>query len=233
MQHAVEYGPSFAWLRVQLGPGESIEAEAGAMVTMTPGIEMTTALNAGNKSGFFGKVMAFFVALMRKVFGGETMFVNTFTAPGQGGEVVLAPGLSGPIWHKRMTSGDRSLLVQAGSYLASSGQLETKMRWAGLRGLFGGEGLFFLESSGQGDLFINSYGGIHEIDVDGTYIVDTGHIVAFDSSLDFKIKGVSGGLKSLLFSGEGLVCEFSGRGKLYIQSRNLGALVGWISPFLR
>ncbi len=232
MKHAIEYGPSFAWLRINLAPGETIEAEAGAMVTKTPDLGMSTHLNAGNKAGFFGKVMAILVALARKVFGGETMFINRFGGA-HGGEVLLAPSLSGPIWHRRMQAGQRSLLVQAGSYLASTGNIETKMRWAGLRGLFGGEGLFFLESQGDGDLFINSYGGIQEIDVEGGYIVDTGHIVAFESSLDFKIKGAGQGLKSLFLSGEGLVCEFSGRGKLYIQSRNLGALVGWLSPFLR
>lgn len=233
MDHSVEHGPSFAWLRVKLGAGESIEAEAGSMVTMTPGVSMTTRLNAGSRAGFFGRLLALMVALARKLFGGETLFINTFTASAGGGEVVLAPSLSGPIWHKALVHGGGRLLVQAGSYLASTQGVDTKLRWGGLRGLFGGEGLFFLESSGDGDLFINSYGGIHEIDVDGTAIVDTGHIVAFDATLDFKIRAAGGGVKSFLFSGEGLVCEFRGRGKLYIQSRDMRALVGWIAPHLR
>lgn len=231
MQHFIEHGPSFPWLRIKLAPGESIMAEAGAMVTRSANLDMKTSLNAGTAAGFFRKVAAFFIALMRKIIGGETMFVNTFSGP-QGGEVIIAPSLSGNVVHHPLTGG-RTLIVQGGSYLASTGTVETKMKWAGLRGLFGGEGLFFLECTGQGDLWINAYGGITPVPVNGTYIVDTGHMVAFEGNLDFSVRGAGGGLKSLFFSGEGLVCEFNGQGTVYIQSRNLGALVGWISRFLR
>jgi len=95
----------------------------------------------------------------------------------------------------------------------------------------GGEGLFLLSATGAGDLFINAYGGIREIDLNGSFIVDTGHIVAFEDSLTFNVKKV-GSWKSTLFSGEGLVCEFSGKGKLWIQTRNLSALVAWLRPML-
>ena len=159
------------------------------------------------------------------------MFINRFEGS-QGGELVLAPSLSGSIIHRRMIANDPAIVVQTGSYLASTGNIDTKLRWAGLRGLFGGEGLFFLECRGEGDLFLNAYGGIVEIDVDGSYVVDTGHIVAFDESLKFRIRG-TGGLKALFLSGEGLVMEFNGRGKLYIQSRNVQGLSSWLSPYLR
>lgn len=231
MQSAIEHGPSFAWLRVKLEPGETIEAEAGAMVTRSPGLEMQTRLNAGRGAGIFRKLWAILIALARKIFGGETMFINEFGGP-EGGEVILAPSLAGHIVHQRLSAG-HDLMVQAGSYLASTGQVDTKLKWGGLRTLFGGEGLFLLECSGEGDVFLNAYGGIHEVAVAGTYIVDTGHIVAFDTGLDFKVKGAGGGLKSLFFSGEGLVCEFTGNGRLFLQSRNLSALVQWVSPYLQ
>jgi uncharacterized protein (TIGR00266 family) len=230
MQHQIEHGPSFAWLKVQLAAGEKIQAEAGAMVRQTPTLQMDTRLNAGSKAGFFGKVKAIFIALVRKVLGGETMFVNDFHGP-QGGEVVLAPSLSGQIMHHQL-NGQRTLFVQAGSYLASTGSIDTKIRFGGLRSIFGGEGLVLQECTGQGDVFINSYGGVIPVPINGNFIVDTGHIVAFEGSLDFKVKSV-GGAKSFLFSGEGLVCEFNGQGTVYIQSRNLGALVGWVSGMLR
>lgn len=230
MQFAIEHAPSFAWLRVQLGPHERVDAEAGAMVSMTPSLSFDTRLNANRKAGFFAKIGSFFRAAMRKIMGGETMFINEFSSPA-GGEVVLAPKLSGSIVHHRL-AGQGTLFVQAGSYLASIGEVETKLRWGGLRTLFGGEGLALMGCSGQGDVFVNSYGGIVEIPVDGSYTVDTGHLVCFEGSLDFKVKSV-GGMKSLLFSGEGLVCEFRGRGKVWIQSRNLGQLVGWVTPLLR
>lgn len=229
MQYAVEHGPVFAWLRVLLAPGDVLQAEAGSMVTRTPGVQMETRLNAGRRAGFFRFIVAFFVALARKLFGGETMFVNDFSAPG-GGEVVVAPSLSGHIIGKQLGAG-RRLFVQRGSYLASTGDVDTRVRFTGLRTLLGGEGLVLLECSGDGEVFVNSYGGITEVPVDGTFVVDTGHVVAFDGTLDFQVGSV-GGLKSLLFSGEGLVCKFRGRGTLYVQSRNLGALVDWISPLL-
>jgi uncharacterized protein (TIGR00266 family) len=230
MQHFIEHGPSFAWLRVQLAPGETVQAEAGAMVRRSSELEMTTHLNAGHKPGVFRLLWNLLVAFMRKFLGGETFFVNRFQGPG-GGEVVLAPSLSGNIVHKRL-EGSQKLFVQTGSYLANTGSIDTKVRFGGLRTLFGGEGLVLLECSGQGDLWVNSYGGVIEIPVEGRFVVDTGHIVAFDGTLDFKVRSV-GGLKSLLFSGEGLVCEFRGRGNLYVQSRNLGSLVNWLSPLLR
>jgi uncharacterized protein (TIGR00266 family) len=229
MQYHVKHGPAFAWLDVELGPGDSIQAEAGAMVMRSPSVEMATRLNAGRKAGVFRLVWAFLVAVVRKFIGGETMFVNEFTAA-SGGRVVLAPALSGHIVDKKL-GGAQRLFVQTGSYLASTGSIDTKVRFGGLRTLFGGEGLVLLECTGDGDVFVNSYGGIQEIPVNGTFVVDTGHIVAFDGTLDFRIRSV-GGVKSFLFSGEGLVCEFSGRGTVWVQSRNLSALTGWLSPML-
>ena len=230
MKHAIEHGPSFAWLRVQLEAGESIDAEAGSMVTQSPTLALTTRLATARKAGFLHKLTALVFSLGRRLFGKESMFLNTFSGP-QGGEVVLAPKLAGHIMHQSLGGGG-ALWVQAGSYLASTPGVQTKVRWGGLRGLFGGEGITLLHCTGQGELWVNAYGGITPVEVDGSYRVDTGHIVAFDGALDFKIKSV-GGFKSLLFSGEGLVCEFQGKGRVWIQSRNIGALVGWITPLLR
>jgi len=231
MQHSIEYGPSFSWLRVRLGANETLTAEAGAMVTRDVHVDMATRLNAGNKAGFFGKLLAVLAAVVRKFVGGETMFINDFSSS-QGGEVVIAPALTGAIEHYAL-AGDRTLLVQAGSYLASSPGVDTKLRWGGIRTLLGGEGATLMECSGRGDLFINSYGGIEAIQVDGSYVLDTGHMVAFEGNLDFKLRKAGSGWKSFFFSGEGLVMEFNGKGTLYIQSRNIGALTNWLTPLLR
>jgi uncharacterized protein (TIGR00266 family) len=143
---------------------------------------------------------------------------------------MIAPALSGDTIHYGL-DGSKTLMVQGSSYLASSGNVTVKTRFGGLKSLFSGEGAFWLLISGTGDLWINCYGAIHEIDVQGSYIVDTGHTLAFENTLDFKIKG-AGGLKSTLLSGEGLTCHFHGNGKLYIQSRTVGGMVGWITPRL-
>jgi uncharacterized protein (TIGR00266 family) len=229
MQHMVKYGPSFSMLQLGLGPGEEIVAEAGSMVARSSNLQMEVKLNAGRKAGFFGKMKALFIALIRKLVGGETFFVNHFSSP-QGGWVWLAPSLSGNIKHIPLQGS--AMLFSAGSYLASAGEVDLKMRWGGLRAILSKEGAFFVEASGQGDLWVTSYGAIDEVYCNGSYIVDNGHIVGFDSTLDFKIKSAGGGLMGFMASGEGLVCEFTGQGRILIQSRNTSALVGWITPML-
>ena len=94
------------------------------------------------------------------------------------------------------------------------------------------KGAFFLAVSGAGDLWFTSYGGIEYIDVNGSYIVDNGHLVGYEGNLTFSIRSAGGGLLGFAASGEGLVCEFQGQGRIWIQTRNLSSLVGWLSPLL-
>jgi uncharacterized protein (TIGR00266 family) len=96
--------------------------------------------------------------------------------------------------------------------------------------LFSGEGAFFLQCSGSGDLLVNSYGAIEKVEVDGSYLVDTGHVVGWEGDLTYSMRK-AGGWKSAVLSGEGMVLEFKGTGTLWLQSRNLGSFVSWISPF--
>jgi len=123
------------------------------------------------------------------------------------------------------------LYAQSGAFLASSPDLEIDVKWGGAKTFFAGEGLFLLRLEGNGDLFLSSFGGIEEINVDGTLSVDTGHIVAFEETLDFKIRK-AGGLKATLLSGEGLVAEFAGKGKIWIQTRSIAEYIGWLVSLL-
>ena len=229
MQQMIKYEPSFSMLELTLAPNEVVVAEAGAMVARTSNLAMEVKLNAGRKAGFFGKLKALFIALIRKMIGGETFFVNHFSAP-QGGWVWLAPSMSGSIRHIPMSG--NSMIFSAGAYLAHMGEIDLKMRWGGLRAILAKEGAFFIEAGGNGDLWVTSYGAVDEIMCNGSYIVDNGHIVGFDSSLSFKIRSAGGGLMGFMASGEGLVCEFTGQGRILIQSRNTGALVSWLTPML-
>lgn len=229
MQQLIKHQPTFSLLQVSLAPGEVLVAEAGTMVARDANLGMEVKLNAGPRAGFFGKLKALFVAFIRKMVGGETFFVNHFSAP-QGGWVWLAPPTSGAIKHLALSG--QPMILSAGAFLASSGPVELTMRWGGLKGMLAKEGSFFVEAGGQGDLWVTSYGAIDEIYCHGSYVVDTGHIVGFDSSLQYKIRGSGGGLTGLLASGEGLVCEFTGQGRILVQSRSTGALVGWLSPML-
>jgi uncharacterized protein (TIGR00266 family) len=224
MQFGIKYRPSYSLLGVKLVPNEQILVEAGSMVSMAADMQIDTKLSAAG--GMFKAILG---AIGKKFLGGETMFVNVFTAGPQGGQIMIAPSLNGDIVHFPLQN--RAIIIQSSSFLASNPSIELKLKFGGLKSMLGGEGLFLLRAAGTGDLFINAYGGIRELDLNGPFIVDTGHIVAFEESLAFNVKKV-GGWKSTLLSGEGLVCEFNGKGKLWIQTRNVGALVGWLRPML-
>jgi uncharacterized protein (TIGR00266 family) len=105
-------------------------------------------------------------------------------------------------------------------------------KWGGAKAFFGGEAVIMLKCTGSGDLWLSSYGAIHEVDVEGSYTVDTSHIVAFEDTVDFTI-GKTGSMKSLFLSKEGLVCKFTGHGKVWIQTRNAPALASFLHPFRR
>ncbi len=217
MEYEVLYRPSYSLLKIKLRQGEAVSAEAGAMVSMSSSIEIKTAA----KGGIFG-------ALKRSVLGGESFFVNTFMAA-DSGEVTFAPTLPGDI-HALELKG-QSFYAQSGSYIASSPDIQVDTKWGGAKTFFSREGLFLLKMTGTGSVFLSSYGAIHEINLEASqkYIVDTGHMVAFAEGVGYSVKRV-GGLKSTLFSGEGLVCELTGPGKIFIQTRSADAFLAWLIP---
>ncbi|MGM0381597.1 MAG: TIGR00266 family protein [bacterium] len=214
MDFEISHDPAYSLLQTDLKAGESLLAEADAMVSMDPEVDSDTALAGGFLSAMFRKL------------GGESMFINTFTGPGR---LSLAPAVPGKIKHRRLEN--ESFLIQAGAFLASDPGISLKTKWGGLKTIFGGEGATLLEANGTGDLFYNAFGEIYEVDVKGTYTCDTGHMVGFEPGLDYSLK-TSGGFISTLFSGEGLVFKFEGNGKLYMQTRHLSGLADWLTPFL-
>lgn len=230
MEHVVKYEPTFPMLQVSLAPNEVLVAEAGTMVARSTSLAMDVRLNASSRSGFFGKLKTILVALVRRLIGGETFFVNHFSSE-DGGWVWLAPALSGSITSLAISPG-HSMLMTQGSFLASTGSIDLHVRWGGLRAILAKEGGFFVEAAGHGQIWLTSYGAIDEIAVDGSFVVDNGHLVAFDSSLDFQIKSPGGGVMGFVASGEGLVCELHGRGRVFVQSRNTSSLVDWLSKLL-
>ena len=217
MEHEVLYRPSYSLLKIRLRQGEAVSAEAGAMVSMSSCIEIKTAA----KGGIFG-------ALKRSVLGGESFFVNTFMAA-DSGEITFAPTLPGDI-HALELKG-KSFYAQSGAYIASAPDIQVDTKWGGAKTFFSREGLFLLKMNGTGNVFLSSYGAIHEIDLEAgqKYVVDTGHMVAFAEGVGYHVKRV-GGLKSTLFSGEGLVCELTGPGKIFIQTRSTDAFLAWLIP---
>lgn len=220
MQVEVQYRPAFALALVTLENGEKIQTESGAMVAMTPDLEMETAASGG-----------FLKSLSRSMFGGESFFLNTYTAKNEGDTIAVAPPLPGDISVVELKN--ESLLVQSGSYLAASAGLTVDTKWSGAKTFFGSEGLIMLRVSGTGTLIISSYGAIHpmELAAGQSYVVDTGHLVTFTEGISYNVKKVAG-WKSTLFSGEGLVAELTGPGKMTLQSRSQDSFLAWLIPKL-
>ena len=146
MEFQIEGNPDYGHLVVSLGPGDKFLAEGGSMAWMSDGVDVKARLLGG-----------FLPALVRKVTGGESLFVGEYTHPA-GGEVVFSPRVPGHIGHRSLA--DDSLILTGGSYMASTPGINLRTRFGGLKALFSGEGLFLMECTGQGDLFFNTYGAL-------------------------------------------------------------------------
>jgi uncharacterized protein (TIGR00266 family) len=220
MQVEIQYRPSYALAVVSLDPDESIQAEAGAMVSMSPGMAIVTEATGGLMG-----------ALRRSILGGESFFMNTYRAPDRGGQIALAPVLPGDMAVLELK--DEMLMVQSGSYVGSSQGIDVDTKWSGAQTFFAREGLIMLQCSGSGTLVISSYGAIHEMELSAgqSHVIDTGHLVAFTEGMGFKVRSI-GGMKSTLFSGEGLVVDLAGPGKVLMQTRSDDAFLSWLIPRL-
>ncbi|MEL6544227.1 MAG: TIGR00266 family protein [Myxococcota bacterium] len=219
----VQYRPAHSLAVVSLEGGESIRAEAGAMVSMSTNVQVETDGPMSKRSGGFLK------GLKRAFLGGESFFTNLYKAPaGSSGEVTFAPSLCGDMVIHDLAPGEE-LMIQGSSYVAAPDSVSIDSKWQGFKGFLSGESMFFLKATGQGPVLMNAFGAIETIDLNGELILDTGHLVAFTGGLQYEISKASKGLIATFLSGEGLVLRFRGSGKLYVQSRNpseYGASVG-------
>lgn len=217
MEIDIQFKPSYSLGIIKLLPNERIRADSGAMVSHSASVMVETKAEGG-----------LFKSLGRAVLGGESFFQNFWVAGPQGGEVTLAPNLPGDLVQIDMAG--TPLMVQSGSYLASEAGIELNSKFS-MKAFKAGEGVSMLEASGSGKLLVSSYGAIFEktLTQGEKYIVDTSHLIAFDATMDVQTQSV-GGLKSTFLSGEGLVVELTGPGRIYIQTRSPQALISWIIP---
>ncbi len=216
MNYEIVARPSYSMLRVDLQPDEKLVTESGAMAWMDPNVKVETSTRGGMLAG-----------LKRKLLSGESFFQNTYSAEGGPGSITLAPGPAGDVVAMPL---DGELFLEKGAFLASTEGVKCDAKFGGLRGFFN-EGLFILRCSGSGTLFFNAYGEIQEIEVDGSYTVDNGFAVAWDPSLEYRLTRARR-IRSFLFSDQ-LLLSFSGRGKVWVQSRSPGSLANWVHPFRR
>jgi len=215
--------PGNSAAKVRLRAGETLTAEGGAMIAMSGDVGITTTTHKKNSGSLMKS--------LKRMLGGESLFLNHFSAPRDGAEVWLGTSLAGDMMVCELDN--ESLIVQGGSWVASEDGVEVGMGWQGFKSLLSGEHVFWLNLKGRGKVLLSSFGAIYPVEVDGEYVVDTGHIVAFSETLDFKLgKAGKSWLHSIL-GGEGLVCRFHGRGTVWCQSHNPGSFGRSLTPTLK
>jgi uncharacterized protein (TIGR00266 family) len=212
--------PSFSFATVSIPPAGEVQVEAGAMAAYTDGVQVETKARGGIMAGF-----------KRSVLGGESFFINTFTAPA-GGSVSVAPSLPGDMVTVAI-DGSQALYVQSGSWIASDPTIAVDTKWGGSRTFFSGEGLFLLRCTGEGDVLLSSYGAIlsRTLAPGEAHTLDTGHVVAFDESIQYNVQK-AGNWKTTMLGGEGLVTRFVGPGRLWLQTRSPSDFLSWLIPKL-
>lgn len=217
MKAQIKGGPAFAYLDVDLEPGEAIIAESDAMSSMAAALDLKASFNGG-----------FFKGLLRKFFGGESLFINEFkNNTDKQCRLTLVQACPGEI--RAMTLNGESFCLQPGAFLACTPGVKLGLQWAGLVSAIAREGLFRLIVSGNGTIWYGAYGALLEREIDGEYIVDTSHLVAYEPTIKLKLQ-LAGSIFSSIFGGEGLVTRVMGQGKIIIQTRSLSGLTGWVNP---
>jgi uncharacterized protein (TIGR00266 family) len=217
MEYEITGENGFADVRVDLAQNEQIQAEPGAMVSYSQGIQMSTDTGSGGLMD----------TAKRAAMGGESVFMNTFTAQ-QPGSVTLAPPAPGDV-RARFLNGE-TMYADDGAYLASEPNVDVSTDFQGATKFFTSGEAFLLELSGTGTVFFDSYGAMERVDLeDGEqFNVDSDHVVAFDSTVQYSTRRM-GGLRSKAFGGEGKVSEFVGPGSVWIQNRDVESLAEQIA----
>jgi uncharacterized protein (TIGR00266 family) len=218
MKYEIKYKPSYSMLVVSLEKGETITGEAGAMTYMDTTVEPHTRKREKSLLGSLGM----------SIIGRQSFWVNDYTAVAGPGEVGLVSAPVGDIETLEVKPG-QGYVIQKSAYIASTQNVDLDIKWEGFtKGLFG-QGLFMIKVTGNGMLFINTFGAVdkHTLKPGQTLIVDNFHLVAFSDTCNYKVTKF-GGLKETLLGGEGLVTQITGPGDIYIQTKNLKEFVDWL-----
>ncbi|MFA6543641.1 MAG: TIGR00266 family protein [Limisphaerales bacterium] len=223
MQIDLLHRPGNSAARVCLSPGEHLTAESGSMIAMSDTLALTTTTHKRDSGSILKAI--------KRMLAGESFFINHYSAEHAGGEVFLAATLPGDMLRYDLRG--ENLIVQSGSFVACESSVDVNFGWQGFKSFFSGESIFWLQLSGTGPVILSSFGAIYPIEVDGEYIVDTGHIVAFQETLNFNITKAGGSWMTAILGGEGLVCRFSGRGTVWCQSHNAGGFGRELGPELK
>jgi uncharacterized protein (TIGR00266 family) len=218
------------FLHVSMKQGDKIYCESGAMVMMEANLELKGCMTGGLGS-----------ALMRRFTNGESLFQQHIEAVHGDGDCLLSPMLPGGM--EVIEVGTTQYLLNDGAFVAATSGTEMKVRTQSLgNALFAQSGgLFVMETSGKGQVVVSGFGSMFSLDVESgkDLIIDNSHVVCWDSNLHYKLSvttsssgsglgGMLGNLINSATSGEGIVLRFSGRGKVFVCSRNPTAFASLI-----
>ena len=224
MNLEIRHNPAFSVVRATIHAGEEIRIESGAMMAMSGGVQMDAKMEGGLKKG-----------LMRSVLGGESLFITKLTGSKEGDWVDAAARLPGDI---TVIDVNGSVNLTSGAWLISGAGVEIDTKWGGFKNLMGGEGGFLIRATGTGQVVASCYGALETYDVAAgeQLVLDSGHLIAYEDGLTYTTRKATSGIMQTLKSGEGLVFEFTGPGRVYAQTRNASELIGWLTaelPFSR
>lgn len=218
MEFEFTHRPSYTHLIAELDPGEAIVAEPGAMVGHSPTVSVETTTS---RDGL--------VSSAKSMLGGESAVANRFVAEDDPGRVTFAPPTPGDAFAYELD--DETLYSVDGAFLAATAGIDIDSELGGLKSMLGGASLTPLALKGSGTVFLDAYGGLERLELDPgeSYTLDNEHLIAWEDAVEFATRRV-GDLKSTLFSGEGLVFDFTGPGTVWYQTRDIDGLVDRIAP---
>ena len=218
MKSEIYGSPAFSTIHVELDYNEKIMTESGAMASMDSGIDLRSKPNGGILKAFF-----------RKFLGSQSFFINTFSNRYKITQnIILTKSTPGEIICVDVNEGEH-LFIQPGSFVACTEKIKLSLSWAGFASFFAREGLFRLRLKGPGKLWYGGFGAITEKEIQGSYIIDSGHLLSYPENMKLNLQ-LSGGIFSSFFSGEGLVLKLEGNGKIKLQTRSINGLVSWLNP---
>lgn len=220
MKYSIE-GTPLPVVICDLEAGETMITEKGAMSWMTPNMKMETV------GGGVGKMIG-------RMFSGEAMFQNRYTAEGGPGQIAYASSFPGSIL--AFDIGQKEMIVQKSAFLAStegvSLSIAFQKKLSG--GLFGGEGFIMQRLSGTGTAFVEIDGYVKEYDLEAgqSMLIDTGYLAAMEITCNMDIQTVKG-LKNKMLGGEGFFnTVVTGPGKIYLQSMPINQMAGTLRPYM-
>lgn len=214
-------------VNIDLGMNETIKVESGGMVYMQ---DVVLKGETNSKSSGFGGLVK---AIARSAVSGESMFITKATGTANDARIGVAPAVPGKIACIKV-GGSKQYRLNTGAFLACDDSVYYNIQSQSLgRAMFGGTGgLFIMETEGEGEMLVNAFGDLIEMEVtpDRPLIIDNEHVVVWDASLNYDLQIASGALG--IMTGEGIVNKFTGSGKVIIQTRNIHSLADEIRKFI-